>query len=119
MRNALPTITYPNHTTLITGVWPSLHGIAANTTFDPLRKNAEGWYWYFSDIKVPTLWSAVRDKGGNVADLGWPVSVGAKGVDTLIPEYWRSGRPRADVDPSDATLIDAWRNNVPAIRRPS
>ena len=23
VRNALPTVTYPNHTTLITGVWPS------------------------------------------------------------------------------------------------
>jgi predicted AlkP superfamily pyrophosphatase or phosphodiesterase len=92
VRNVLPTITYPNHTTLITGVWPAVHGIAANTTFDPLRKNFEGWYWYFSDIKVPTLWSAVRDKGGNVASLGWPVSVGAP-VDENIPEYWRANTP--------------------------
>src|SRR5579872_3676242 len=58
VRNALPTVTYPNHTTLITGVWPSLHGIAANATFDPLRKNMGGYYWYYNDIKVPTLWSA-------------------------------------------------------------
>src|SRR5665213_1924974 len=92
VRNVLPTITYPNHTTLITGVWPSVHGINANTTFDPMRKNADGWYWYFSDIKVPTLWSAVRDKGGNVASLGWPVSVGAP-VDGNIPEYWRANTP--------------------------
>ena len=28
VRNVLPTVTYPNHTTLITGVWPSRHGIA-------------------------------------------------------------------------------------------
>jgi predicted AlkP superfamily pyrophosphatase or phosphodiesterase len=92
VHNVLPTVTYPNHTTLITGVWPSVHGINANTTFDPLRKNADGWYWYFSDIKVPTLWSAVRDKGGNVASLGWPVSVGAP-VDENIPEYWRANTP--------------------------
>ncbi|HKB95519.1 MAG TPA: alkaline phosphatase family protein, partial [Rhizomicrobium sp.] len=25
VRNALPTVTYPNHTTLITGVWPAKH----------------------------------------------------------------------------------------------
>jgi predicted AlkP superfamily pyrophosphatase or phosphodiesterase len=92
VHNVLPTITYPNHTTLITGVWPAIHGIDANTTFDPMRKNFEGWYWYFSDIKVPTLWSAVRDKGGNVASLGWPVSVGAP-VDENIPEYWRANTP--------------------------
>ena len=92
VRNVLPTITYPNHTTLITGVWPAIHGIDANTTFDPLHKNFDGWYWYFSDIKVPTLWSAVKDKGGNVASLGWPVSVGAP-IDENIPEYWRANTP--------------------------
>ncbi|MGD0973364.1 MAG: alkaline phosphatase family protein, partial [Candidatus Korobacteraceae bacterium] len=27
----VPTVTYPSHTTLITGVWPSKHGIWANT----------------------------------------------------------------------------------------
>ena len=31
----VPTVTYPSHTTLVTGVWPSKHGIWANTTFDP------------------------------------------------------------------------------------
>jgi predicted AlkP superfamily pyrophosphatase or phosphodiesterase len=35
------------------------------------------------------------------------VSVGAKAVDTLIPEYWRSGRPPADVNPADGALIAA------------
>src|SRR5271163_3020347 len=30
-----PTVTYPSHTTLVTGVSPSLHGIYANAMFDP------------------------------------------------------------------------------------
>jgi predicted AlkP superfamily pyrophosphatase or phosphodiesterase len=89
VHNVLPTITYPNHTTLITGVWPALHGIYGNATFDPTRANMGGWYWYYSDIKVPTLWSAVKDSGGNVASISWPVSVGAP-VDENIPEYWRA-----------------------------
>ena len=55
VRDALPSVTYPNHTTLVTGVWPARHGIASNTVFDPLHKNAGGWYWYASDIQVPTL----------------------------------------------------------------
>jgi predicted AlkP superfamily pyrophosphatase or phosphodiesterase len=92
VHNVLPTLTYPNHTTLITGVSPGLHGIYGNATFDPLRANMGGWYWYYSDIKVPTLWSAVHDKGGNVASISWPVSVGAP-VDENIPEYWRAGTP--------------------------
>jgi len=90
VRNALPTVTYPNHTTLVTGVWPAVHGISNNTTFDPLNKNAGGWYWYASDIKVPTLWDAVHAQGRTVASVGWPVSVGARSIDDNIPEYWRT-----------------------------
>jgi predicted AlkP superfamily pyrophosphatase or phosphodiesterase len=88
--NVLPTVTYPNHTTLITGVRPAVHGIANNATFDPLQTNQGGWYWYAADIKVPTLWDAVHAKGGVVASLGWPVSVGARSIDDNIPEYWRA-----------------------------
>jgi predicted AlkP superfamily pyrophosphatase or phosphodiesterase len=93
VRNSLPTVTYPNHTTLVTGVWPARHGIANNTTFDPERKNMGGWYWYATDIKVPTLWDAVHKAGGKTASLGWPVSVGAAAIDYDIPEYWRAHIP--------------------------
>jgi predicted AlkP superfamily pyrophosphatase or phosphodiesterase len=88
--NVIPTVTYPNHTTLITGVWPAVHGVANNVVFDPLQQNMGGWYWYAQDIKVPTLWDAVHAKGGAVASLGWPVSVGARSIDADIPEYWRA-----------------------------
>ena len=91
VRNGLPTVTYPNHTTLITGVWPSRHGIADNAVFDPKLQNMGGWYWYARDIKVPTLWDVVHASGGKVASLSWPVSVGAAAIDYNIPEYWRAG----------------------------
>ena len=90
VRNSLPTVTYPNHTTMITGVWPAKHGIANNSTFDPTGDNMGGWYWYASDIKVPTLWDAVHGAGGKVASLSWPVSVGSPSIDYDIPEYWRA-----------------------------
>ena len=93
VKNVLPTVTYPDHTTLITGVWPDKHGIGNNETFDPYGKNFGGWYWYASDIKVPTLWDAVHDKRGIVASLGWPVSVGTTAIDYNIPEYWRAQQP--------------------------
>ena len=93
VRNALPTVTFPNHTTLITGVWPAKHGIANNPTFDPLQKNMGGWYWYTQDIKVGTLWDAVHKSGGKVASLSWPVSVGARSIDYNVPEFWRAEIP--------------------------
>jgi predicted AlkP superfamily pyrophosphatase or phosphodiesterase len=85
----LPTVTYPSHTTLVTGVWPAKHGILANTTFDPLQENFQGWYWYADDIRVPTLWDAAAQAGRTTASIQWPVTVGAR-VTWNIPEFWRA-----------------------------
>jgi Type I phosphodiesterase / nucleotide pyrophosphatase len=96
----VPTVTYPSHTTLITGVWPAKHGIWANTTFDPLQKNYQGWYWYAEDIRVPTLWDAAAQLGRTTASVQWPVTVGAK-ITWDIPEVWRAGTAE------DAKLVRA------------
>lgn len=88
----LPTVTYPSHATMLTGVAPARHGIVSNTTFDPLRKNFGGWYWYAEDIRTATLWQAVTDAGGDVLSVNWPVSVGAS-VRWNIPQYWRADTP--------------------------
>ncbi|MGO9307358.1 MAG: alkaline phosphatase family protein [Candidatus Korobacteraceae bacterium] len=86
----LPTVTYPAHTTILTGVTPAVHGIVANTTFDPLGKNYTGWYWYAEDIKVPTLWDMAAKNGISTANVYWPVSVGAN-VTYNIAQIWRAG----------------------------
>lgn len=90
VRGVLPTVTYPSHTTLLTGVWPSKHGIYANISFDPLGQNAGGWNWYSEDIQAPTLWEVAAKAGMDVGSVSWPVSVGARGVKYLVPEYWRA-----------------------------
>jgi predicted AlkP superfamily pyrophosphatase or phosphodiesterase len=102
-----PTVTYPSHTTLLTGVTPAEHGILNNVQFDPRRTFDGAWYWYAGAIKARTLWQAAHEAGLSTASIGWPVSVGATAVDTLIPEYWRSSRGAADVDPADAALLAA------------
>lgn len=79
----VPTVTYPSHTTLMTGVWPAEHGIVTNTMFDPSHQNLDDWYRFASEIKVPTLWQTAGDAGIVVASVGWPVTVGAKGVTYL------------------------------------
>jgi predicted AlkP superfamily pyrophosphatase or phosphodiesterase len=86
----VPTVTYPSHTTLITGVSPAKHGIFTNNTFDPFWKNFDGWYWYAEDIRVPTLWDAAMGAGMITANVHWPVSVGAK-ITYNLPQIWRSG----------------------------
>src|SRR5262245_40132617 len=100
MVGVLPSITYPSHTTMVTGVWPARHGIFANTTFDPLGRNLEGWYWYAEDIRVPTLWDAAAQAGLVTASVDWPVTVGAR-ITHNIAQYWRSSGVDA---PDDAKL---------------
>ena len=60
----VPTVTYPSHATMLTGVAPARHGIFSNHPFDPYGKNQDGWYWYASDLKQPTLWEAVEAAAG-------------------------------------------------------
>jgi predicted AlkP superfamily phosphohydrolase/phosphomutase len=85
----LPTVTYPSHTTMVTGVAPSKHGILYNSPFDPFGKNQSGWMWYAEDIKALTLWEAVNKAGGVTSSVDWPVTVGAP-VKYNIAQFWRA-----------------------------
>lgn len=86
----VPTVTYPSHTTLVTGAAPARHGIFSNTTFDPFNRNQGGWYWYASDVRVATLWDAVADAGRTTGAVHWPVTVGAR-ITWNLPQVWRTG----------------------------
>jgi len=86
----LPTLTYPSHTTLVTGAAPARHGVENNLTFDPTNINQVGWDWYSTDIKTPTLWSAAHAAGLKTVNVHWPVSVAAP-VDYNLPQIWRTG----------------------------
>ena len=65
-----PTVTYPSHTTLLTGVSPSEHGIYNNAEFDPERAFSGAWYWYAAQIRVPTLWHVAHNAGLRTASVG-------------------------------------------------
>lgn len=90
VRGVLPTVTYPSHSTLLTGASPAAHGIYDNTTFDPFNRNERGWYWYAEDLKVPTLWDAAGAAHLITANVYWPVSVGAH-ITYNLPQIWRTG----------------------------
>jgi predicted AlkP superfamily pyrophosphatase or phosphodiesterase len=79
-----PTITWPSHTSLITGVRPDEHGIEGNR-----RPKSEGgdYYWNVELLKAPTLWRAAHDHGLKTAAVTWPVTVGAA-IDFNLPEYF-------------------------------
>jgi predicted AlkP superfamily pyrophosphatase or phosphodiesterase len=97
----LPTVTFPSHTTLVTGASPAEHGVHANTPFDPLNTNRDGWYWYAEDVRAQTLWNAARARGLTTASVNWSVTVANRDIDYLIPEFWRA------VNDEDVKLLRA------------
>jgi Type I phosphodiesterase / nucleotide pyrophosphatase len=84
----VPTVTWPSHTTLITGVDPVVHGILGNQ-----RPKSEGgdYYWSESLIRTPTLLRAAHAAGLKTATITWPVTVDAP-VDWNLPEYFKRRR---------------------------
>ncbi len=92
VRTVVPSLTYPAHTTILTGTSPAIHGIASNIVFDPMGTNKDGWYWYARDIRVPTLWDVAKDAGLVTANVCWPVSVGAPVTYNLV-QFWRAALP--------------------------
>ena len=77
MMPSFPSVTYPNHISIVTGLYPEHHGIVANTFYDPARQArfspketvADG-SWYGG---VP-LWSLAEGQGMRTACLFWPGS---------------------------------------------
>src|SRR4051812_560472 len=84
----LPTITWPSHTTIISGADPEQHGIRGNR-----RPAAEGgdYYWSVQLLKSRTLLDAARAAGLKAATVTWPVTVDAP-VDYNLPEYFQRRR---------------------------
>ncbi|HTF30448.1 MAG TPA: ectonucleotide pyrophosphatase/phosphodiesterase [Flavitalea sp.] len=76
VNSVFPSITYPSHTTIVTGVWPAKHGVYYNSMFEPNGSTGK-IYWHDSSVKVPTLWTAAKEKGLKTAALFWPVNAGA------------------------------------------
>jgi predicted AlkP superfamily pyrophosphatase or phosphodiesterase len=79
-----PSVTYPSHVSIVTGVRPARHGVVYNTIFDP-PNGSQRWYWESSAIRVPTLWDLALARGLKVGAVSWPVTVGAR-INCLVPE---------------------------------
>lgn len=94
--NVTPTVTYPNHTALVTGLGPRENGIYTNTVFDPEGAEKGAWNWYGAQIKAQTLWDAAKAGGLITAGVLWPVSVAHPAIDYNMPEYWRTKTQHSD-----------------------
>ena len=92
-----PTLTYPSHTTLVTGCLPAEHGIYTNLSSREPGQNPDDYFWFAKAIRKPTLWDEARAHRLTTASVAWPVTAGAP-IDWDVPEIW---------DPSKAPAPDA------------
>ncbi len=79
MLPSFPSLTFPNHYTIVTGLYPEHHGLVANSFYDPAKQSryaisdanavADG-SWYGG---VP-LWSLAESQGMRTACMFWPGS---------------------------------------------
>lgn len=75
VKTVYPTLTYPIHTSLLTGCYPASHGIGHNQPFQPdTAPEMRAWYWRIGDIQRKTLHQAAKERGLDVASILWPVT---------------------------------------------
>ncbi|WP_419887964.1 ectonucleotide pyrophosphatase/phosphodiesterase [Neobacillus niacini] len=81
-----PSVTYPCHTTIVTGNYPNKHGIINNTLLQPGRTSPD-WNWYRKLIKGTTLYDEAKKANLTTAALLWPVT-GKANIDYNLPEIF-------------------------------
>ena len=90
MRAVLPTVTWPNHTSIVTGVRPALHGVLGNSLFDREKAASIPLIWdplldKDQIIKAPTIYDVAKQAGLKTAAVTWPGSRNAKSLDWTVP----------------------------------
>ena len=91
MRASTPTVTWPNHTTLVTGVTPAKHGVVGNNYFDRVAGTnitliSDPVFDKDQLVKVPTLYDLAKQKGLKTAAIRWPATRNASTLDWTIPD---------------------------------
>lgn len=87
VRSIYPTITYPCHTTMMTGVYPDKHGVVNNEQAILCCKKSK-WTHFREAVQVPTLFDYAKAAGLTTASVFWPVTGKDPSIDYLVDEYW-------------------------------
>ncbi len=115
-----PSLTFPNHYTLVTGLYPDHHGIVANNFYDPARKES----YSFTNPKITgdgswyagtPMWVLAEQQGMRAACFFWPTSDAE--IQGKRPSYYLA--PYIDNFPDEKRVeqVIAWLQ-LPPEKRP-
>jgi alkaline phosphatase D len=116
---AFPSITFPSHYTIVTGLYPEHHGIVANTFYDPSRKQVYSYHnastvtdgsWYGGT----PLWVLAEEQGMRAASFFWPGS--EADIQGVRPSYYARYSDKFPNERRVNQILDWLR--LPAPRRP-
>ena len=115
---AYPSLTFPNHISIVTGLYPEHHGIVANSFWDPEREqtyvytktesNSDG-SWYSGT----PLWVLAEQQGMRSACLFWPGSEAE--IQGKRPSYYLHFDEKLD-DEKRVDQVVAWLKLPPELR---
>jgi len=95
MLASFPSVTWPSHTSLVTGAVPARHGVIGNAVWNrtmgkPVVYIGDSVLTKDQAIRVPTLYDVAHRAGLSTASVIWPCSNGAKTLDWMIPDstFW-------------------------------
>jgi predicted AlkP superfamily pyrophosphatase or phosphodiesterase len=91
MQPVNPTVTWPNHTSIVTGVDPSAHQVLFNGLLTrPAGKQMplaiEPWREKSILVHAPTIYDAAHDAGLSTAQVDWVAIYQARSIDWKFPE---------------------------------
>jgi predicted AlkP superfamily pyrophosphatase or phosphodiesterase len=118
MLPAYPSLTFPNHISIVTGLYPEHHGIVGNSFWDPAREqtyvytqtesNSDG-SWYSGT----PLWVLAEQQGMRSACLFWPGSEAE--IQGKRPSYYLHFDDKLD-DEKRVDQVVAWLKLPPELR---
>lgn len=117
---SFPTKTFPNHYTIVTGLFPENHGIIANKMYDPKlnatfslgdRKSVEDSRWWGGE----PIWVTAEKQGQTSAILFWPGS--ETEIKGIRPTYWQKYDQSLAYDKRVQQALD-WLD-LPVAQRPT
>lgn len=91
LKPSFPSITFPNHISIATGMYPQNHGVIANTMYDPVTEKlyqlrdtfeVRNPYWYKGEF----IWETAKRQGVKTASYFWPGS--EMNLEHRRPDYY-------------------------------
>jgi hypothetical protein len=119
LRPVFPSWTFPNHYSLVTGLFVDRHGIVANSFFDPVRRQTYSLSnrdavgdgtWYRGE----PIWVTAETQGMVASCVFWPGSEAA--IKGIRPTDWRPYDSGVTMEARVSTIV-RWLQQ-PAERRP-